>query len=133
MERIDESERMRSLVFSLAIALMGCGASNATASTTPTNASSTNGAQSSGVTFTFPEYTAALLQEVLPEVCGNPHSMLRTCFTVDEVQCRQHFGDAMMACSEREGLHWPTTVTEANGDETSQALAMCAGWPTSAC
>lgn len=90
---------MPSLFSSLAIVLMGCG-SNATASIPASP--STNRAQTSGVTLTFLQFTAALLEEALPEVCGNPQSMLRTCFTVDEAQCRKHFGDAMMACSENE-------------------------------
>ena len=117
---------MRSLLLSSVIVLTGCGASNTQGSTAPAPAS-TNGARASGMSLPFPQFTAALLEEALPQVCGNPQSILRSCFTVDDAQCRQHFGDAMMACSERESFNWPATVTEANGEATSQGLAACAG------
>ncbi len=118
---------MRSLLLSLAMVVTGCGGARASSTTPSVAPASANNAPASGVSLTLPQYTAAILEAGLPEVCGTPESILRRCFTVDEAQCRQHFRDAMMACSAHEGFNWPAMVTEANAEATSQGLAGCAG------
>lgn len=118
---------MRSLFFSLVVAaLIGCGGGSSTTASTTSNPETQNSGGETTVA-TLAEFTSAMTQAALPDLCGNPEAFTRSCFTVDEPTCGRAFEAAMQGCADHaEELQLPQTVTETNAEATARTLAQCA-------